>query len=144
MRVALALLIIVAAVIAVGVFLLRRAHGEVALVGPPTEREIQDARQFALLLASQIKMYNAQQVEQGQVHQDLCQRLSREIDSARAMYEKKVRREVNAEHDYLQDALIDILANGDATVLAGYEKKISSADLWGSKKAKPAQDNQFE
>ncbi len=77
MGLALSLLIIVVVVIAVGCFLLRRPHGKVTLLGPPTAREIEDARQFANLLASQIKLYNAQQVQQGKAHQDLYQRSAR-------------------------------------------------------------------
>jgi hypothetical protein len=47
-----------------------------------------DARRFARLLVSEIKLYNEQKVADGRRNSDLYDRLKEDIDRSRQMYEK--------------------------------------------------------
>lgn len=72
-----------------------------------------DARRFARLLVSEIKLYNEQKVVEGRSHGDLYQRLREYIDRSREMYEKRVRPEVAQRYDYFHNELVSTLAEGD-------------------------------
>lgn len=76
-----------------------------------------DARRFARLLISEIKLYNEQQVAEGRSQHDLYDRLREYIDRSREMYDKRVRPEVAARHDYFHGELVNTLAEGDASKL---------------------------
>ncbi len=79
-----------------------------------------DARRFARLLVSEIKLDHPAQVQEGMLNRDLYARLRSEIDLARERYAERVAPTIQAENDYFADALVDILADGDAGALAGY------------------------
>jgi hypothetical protein len=87
--------------------------------GPPNEEERQhnDARRFARLLVSEIKLYNEQKVADGRRHHDLYDRLKEDIDRSRQMYEKRITAGVAAKFDYFYDELVNTLAEGDAAKL---------------------------
>ncbi|MFL6286180.1 MAG: GAF domain-containing protein [Pyrinomonadaceae bacterium] len=80
-----------------------------------------EARRFARLLVSEIKLYNEQKVREGRDNSDLYDRLREDIDRSRQMYDKRVRPEVSSRYDYFHHELVNMLAEGDASRLgAGY------------------------
>ncbi|MCU0234020.1 MAG: hypothetical protein MUE90_08340 [Thermoanaerobaculales bacterium] len=83
----------------------------------PEDPRHEEARRFARLLVSEIKLYNEDEVERGRVERDLALRLKEDIDRSREMYEKRIPSEVRAGHDYFRDELVRILADGDPDAL---------------------------
>lgn len=81
------------------------------------ERLHNDARRFARLLVSEIKLYNEQKVSEGRANRDLYDRLKDDIDRSRQMYEKRVSPNVAAKFDYFYDEMVSTLAEGDASKL---------------------------
>ena len=81
------------------------------------EKAHNDARRFARLLVSEIKLYNEQKVAEGRRNNDLYDRLKEDIDRSRQMYEKRVTASVAARFDYFYDELVNTLAEGDAARL---------------------------
>lgn len=82
----------------------------------PSEIEMRahdDARRFARLLLSEIKLYNAAIVNQGRNNFDIYDRLKYEIDRSRMAYDKRVSPSVLARIDYFYDELVQCLAEGD-------------------------------
>lgn len=80
-----------------------------------------EARRFARLLVSEIKLYNEQKVREGRDNSDLYDRLREDIDRSRQMYDKRVRPEVSSRYDYFHHELVNMLAEGDdARLGAGY------------------------
>jgi hypothetical protein len=76
-----------------------------------------EARRFARLLVSEIKLYNEQKVLDGRKNMNLYDRLKDEIDRSRQAYDKRVSALVAAKFDYFCDELINILAEGDVQKL---------------------------
>jgi hypothetical protein len=76
-----------------------------------------DARRFARLLVSEIKLYNEQKVEEGRRNKDLYERLKEDIDRSRQMYDKRVAPSVAATVDYFYEELVSTLAEGDPSKL---------------------------
>ncbi len=76
-----------------------------------------DARRFARLLVSEIKLYNEQKVSEGRNHGDIYERLREDIDRSRQMYDKRVAPPVAARHDYFHHELVNTLAEGDPAKL---------------------------
>lgn len=76
-----------------------------------------EAKRFARLLISEIKLYNEQRVSEGRAHKDLYVRLKRDIDRSRDMYEKRVSPAVTRKVDYFHDEVIRILGENDASTL---------------------------
>lgn len=72
-----------------------------------------DARRFARLLVSEIKLYNEQKVSEGRTQHDLYDRLREYIDRSREMYDKRVKPEVARKYDYFHHELVNTLAEGD-------------------------------
>lgn len=80
-----------------------------------------DARRFARLLVSEIKLYNEQRVNEGREAGDLYQRLREAIDRSREMYDKRVQPPVAAKFDYFHYEIVNTLADGDENRLGnGY------------------------
>jgi len=80
-----------------------------------------DARRFARLLVSEIKLYNEQKVKEGRDGSDLYERLREAIDRSREMYDKRVQPPVAAKFDYFHYELVNTLAEGDDNKLGtGY------------------------
>jgi hypothetical protein len=87
-------------------------------VGSDEERRYHnDARRFARLLVSEIKLYNEQKVVDGRTQSDLYPRLREYIDRSREMYDKRVKPEVAQKYDYFHHELVNTLAEGDAAKL---------------------------
>ena len=81
------------------------------------EKAHNDARRFARLLVSEIKLYNEQKVAEGRRGGDLYDRLKEDIDRSRQMYEKRVTPNVASMFDYFYDELVSTLAEGDPSKL---------------------------
>lgn len=80
---------------------------------PDEERRLHnDARRFARLLVSEIKLYNEQKVSEGRESGDLYDRLREAIDRSRDMYEKRVQPAVASKFDYFHYELVNNLAEG--------------------------------
>ncbi len=87
-----------------------------------------EARRFARLLVSEIKLYNEQKVREGRDASDLYERLREDIDRSRQMYDKRVRPEVSSRYDYFDHELVNMLAEGDRNKLgADYPGAIVNA-----------------
>ena len=88
--------------------------------GGANEAEVRahnDARRFARLLVSEIKLYNEAKVAEGRRSYDLYERLKDDIDRSRQMYEKRVSPVVAAKFDYFYDELVHTLGEGDSAKL---------------------------
>lgn len=72
-----------------------------------------DARRFARLLVSEIKLYNEQKVTDGRESGDLYDRLREAIDRSRDMYDKRVQEPVAERFDYFHYELVNSLADGE-------------------------------
>ena len=72
-----------------------------------------DARRFARLLVSEIKLYNEQKVSEGRDSGDLYDRLREAIDRSRDMYDKRVQQPVAERFDYFHYELVNSLAEGE-------------------------------
>jgi hypothetical protein len=100
----------------------RRRYGQdselpVEVTGDEERRLHNDARRFARLLISEIKLYNEQKVAEGRSEHDLYDRLREYIDRSREMYDKRVKAEVASRYDYFHGELVNTLAEGDASKL---------------------------
>jgi hypothetical protein len=76
-----------------------------------------EAKRFARLLVSEIKLYNERHVLEGRENRDLYIRLKRDIDRSREMYEKRVSVQVSRRIDYFHDEIIRILGDNDPFTL---------------------------
>jgi hypothetical protein len=82
-------------------------------LAPPTPEESPDeARRFARLLASEIKLYNEEAVVEGRERGNLSARLQDDIERGRRLYEQRVAPEVRAGADFYYEELADVLADG--------------------------------
>ena len=96
-------------------------------VGEEERRLHNDARRFARLLVSEIKLYNEPKVKEGRNQGDIYDRLRDDIDRSRQMYEKRVAPPVAARHDYFHQELVNNLAEGDPAKLgASYPGELVS------------------
>lgn len=87
------------------------------------EQQQNDARRFATLLVAEIKLNNEAEVYNGCLNADLYQRLKKEIDRSRRVYEERVSPAVAAKHDFFRDEVVKTLAGGDASKLGpGWEE----------------------
>jgi hypothetical protein len=81
---------------------------------PDEEKRLHnDARRFARLLVSEIKLYNEKKVLEGRQAYDLYERLQEAIDRSREMYDKRVQPPVAARFDYFHFELVNALAEGN-------------------------------
>lgn len=94
-------------------------------VPPPSTNEVNeadqklhnDARKFARLLVSEIKLYNEQKVQVGRRDKNLYSLLRDDIDKSREMYEKRVSPSVAGQVDYFYDELVRLLADNQVSAL---------------------------
>ena len=85
---------------------------------PPEEQKAhEDAKRFARLVVSEIKLYNESKVAEGRRSKDLYERLKEDIERGRQMYNDRVSAQVRGSTDYFQDELVRILAGGDPGAL---------------------------
>jgi hypothetical protein len=89
-----------------------------AAVQPAEEDKLLgDARRFARLLVSEIKLYNEQRVLDGRQNKDIYVRLKKDIDKSREMYDKRVPSSITRKIDYFHDEVIRILGDNDPSTL---------------------------
>jgi hypothetical protein len=85
---------------------------------PPVAAEDQkaheDAKRFARLVVSEIKLYNEAKVNEGRRHKDIYERLKEDIERGRQMYSERVAPQIRDSTTYFYDELVRILAGGDA------------------------------
>lgn len=90
-------------------------------VAPPLSPEVQkaheDAKRFARLVVSEIKLYNESKVTEGRRQRDLYERLKEDIERGRQMYTERVSSGIRESTNYFYDELVRILAGGDAGAL---------------------------
>ena len=84
---------------------------------PEEEKLHTDAKRFARLLVSEIKLYNESPVTEGRQNGDLYLRLKRDIDRSREMYEKRISPIVARKIDYFHDEIVRILGDNDPSAL---------------------------
>ncbi len=86
---------------------------------PQTEdgKKHDEARRFARLLVSEIKLYNETKIDQGRKNRDLYSRLKDDIDRSRQMYDDRISEDVRKASNYFYDELVRILADGRTEVL---------------------------
>ena len=84
---------------------------------PEEEKLHNDARRFARLLVSEIKLYNEDAVTEGRIEKDLYRRLRKDIERSREMYDKRVAPAVARKIDYFHEELIRILGESDVSKL---------------------------
>jgi hypothetical protein len=76
-----------------------------------------EARRFARLLVSEIKLYNESKVEQGRRSKNIYERLKEDIDRSRQMYDARIEEDVRKKSNYFHDELVRILADGSSDAL---------------------------
>jgi hypothetical protein len=94
----------------------RRLAGPLAEMSSGDERR-EEARRFARLLVSEIKLYNERAVLEGREHGNLYERLHDDIDRSRQMYEERIPQDVRSSSNFFHESLVLILADGRPEVL---------------------------
>jgi hypothetical protein len=93
------------------------AKPPVRAMTPEQQKAHDDARRFARLVVSEIKLYNEAKVAEGRKTKDIYERLKEDIERGRQMYNDRVAADVRDATDYFQDELVRILGGGDAGAL---------------------------
>lgn len=83
----------------------------------PDMKKHDEARRFARLLVSEIKLYNESKVDEGRKRRDLYERMKEDIDRSRQMYEERIPEDVRRQSNYFYEELVRILADGDSELL---------------------------
>ena len=86
-------------------------------IPPEDQKAHDDAKRFARLVVSEIKLYNEAKVTEGRKTRDIYERLKEDIERGRQMYHDRVSQPVRDASDYFQDELVRILAGGDPAAL---------------------------
>jgi hypothetical protein len=86
-------------------------------LAPEEHKAHEDAKRFARLVVSEIKLYNEAKVNEGRRHRDLYERLKEDIERGRQMYSDRVPHHIREHTNYFVDELVRILAGGDAAAL---------------------------
>jgi hypothetical protein len=94
----------------------RRLAGPLAPADSGDERK-EEARRFAKLLVSEIKLYNEKAVLDGRQQGNLYERLKEDIDRSRQMYDERIPEDVRASSNFFYEELVRILADGRADAL---------------------------
>ena len=89
----------------------RRLAGPLAEAVSGDERH-EEARRFARLLVSEIKLYNERAVLEGREGRNLYQRLREDIDRSRQMYDERIPSDVRSKTNFFYEELVRILADG--------------------------------
>jgi len=86
-------------------------------VAPEEQKAHDDAKRFARLVVSEIKLYNEAKVNEGRKNKDIYERLKEDIERGRHMYHERVAPPVRDNTNYFYDELVRILAGGDQSAL---------------------------
>ena len=93
----------------------RRLAGPLARAEGDERRE--EARRFAKLLVSEIKLYNERAVQEGREKGNLYERLKEDIDRSRQMYDERIPEDVRSSTNFFYEELVRTLADGRAEAL---------------------------
>jgi hypothetical protein len=93
------------------------ATGSVKALSPDEQKAHEDAKRFARLVVSEIKLYNESKVNEGRRNKDIYERLKEDIERGRQMYADRVPAGVRDSTNYFFEELVRILAGGDAGAL---------------------------
>jgi hypothetical protein len=93
------------------------AAAAVPALGPEVQKAHEDAKRFARLVVSEIKLYNEAKVTEGRRQKDLYERLKEDIERGRQLYTERVTPTIRESTNYFFDELVRILAGGDAGAL---------------------------
>jgi hypothetical protein len=93
----------------------RRLAGPLAELAGDERQE--EARRFARLLVSEIKLYNERAVLEGRESGNLYERLREDIDRSRQMYDERIPEDVRGSTNFFYDELVRILADGNSEAL---------------------------
>jgi hypothetical protein len=86
-------------------------------ISPEDQKAHEEAKRFARLVVSEIKLYNESKVSEGRRNKDIYERLKDDIERGRQMYADRVVAGVRDSTNYFYDELVRILAGGDASAL---------------------------
>jgi hypothetical protein len=86
-------------------------------LSPEEQKAHEDAKRFARLVVSEIKLYNEAKVNEGRRQKDIYERLKEDIERGRQMYAERVPAPLRDSTNYFFDELVRILAGGDASAL---------------------------
>lgn len=86
-------------------------------LSPEEQKAHDDAKRFARLVVSEIKLYNEAKVTEGRRNKDIYERLKEDIERGRHMYSERVNPAVRDTTNYFYDELVRILAGGDQSAL---------------------------
>jgi hypothetical protein len=86
-------------------------------ISPEDQKSHDDAKRFARLVVSEIKLYNEAKVNEGRKNKDIYERLKEDIERGRHMYHERVAAPVRESTNYFYDELVRILAGGDQSAL---------------------------
>ena len=87
------------------------------VLSPEEQKAHDDAKRFARLVVSEIKLYNEAKVNEGRKNKDIYERLKEDIERGRHMYHERVAAPVRESTNYFYDELVRILAGGDQSAL---------------------------
>jgi hypothetical protein len=91
--------------------------GPTPILSPEEQKAHEDAKRFARLVVSEIKLYNEAKVNEGRRNKDIYERLKEDIERGRQMYHDRVPPHVRESTNYFYDELVRILAGGDQSAL---------------------------
>jgi hypothetical protein len=86
-------------------------------LSPEETKAHEDAKRFARLIVSEIKLYNEAKVTEGRKAKDLHSRLKEDIERGRQMYHDRISPGLRNNTNYFHDELVRLLAGGDASAL---------------------------
>lgn len=86
-------------------------------LSPEETKAHEDAKRFARLIVSEIKLYNEAKVTEGRKAKDLHSRLKEDIERGRQMYHDRISPGLRNNTNYFHDELVRLLAGGDPTAL---------------------------
>ena len=84
---------------------------------PAGDERHEEARRFARLLVSEIKLYNERAVLEGRERGNLHERLRDDIDRSRLMYNDRIPEDVRSSSNFFDEELVRILADGHPEAL---------------------------
>jgi len=84
---------------------------------PETRKQHEDAKRFARLLVSEIKLYNEAKVQQGRQQRGIYNMLRDDIERSRQLYSERVSSDIREATNYFHEELIRILGDGDPKAL---------------------------
>jgi len=86
-------------------------------LSPEETKAHEDAKRFARLIVSEIKLYNEAKVTEGRKAKDLHARLKEDIERGRQMYHDRISPGLRNNTNYFHDELVRLLAGGDPSAL---------------------------